>query len=311
VDPLEIVDVKSRVEGELLRLSFSDGQEVQAGALLAQIDPRPFVAQLEQAKAVRAKDSAQLADTRLELDRAAKLLALDSIARQAVDTLTAQAAQEAATVKADSAAIEAARLNLGFTRIVAPISGRVGLQQIHPGAMVRAADATGIVTVTQMTPIAVVFPVSQDHIQDLLDAQAQGPAPVVAFDRTGGRELARGRLQALDSRVEAASGQLQLKAVFDNPRRLLWPGAFVEARILLRTDRGMTVIPARAVLRGEAGAYVYVVQGETVAARPIIAGETVGESTEVRGVAPGEWVVTDGQARLAPGVRVSIREGPG
>jgi multidrug efflux system membrane fusion protein len=310
VQPLSVVDVKARVDGQLERVAFTEGQEVRAGELLAQIDPRPFQAQLAQAQANRAKDEAQLANARLDSARMSKLSGTGVIPAQSVDAAAAQVATLEATVRADEAAMQTAKLQLGFTRLVSPIDGRVGLRLVNPGAIVHASDATGIVTVTQMHPISVLFSLPQDELPDILASASKSKLHVVAYTRDGARSLAEGELSVIDSQIDPTNGQVRMKATFVNANRALWPGALVSARLLVRTDHGATVVPSRAVLRGQNGEYVYVIKSDkTVEMRPVTTGQSVDGFTALRsGVSVGEVVVFDGQTRLAPGTKVDAKE---
>jgi multidrug efflux system membrane fusion protein len=310
VQPINMVTVKVRVDGQLDRVQFTEGQDVHASDVLAQIDPRPFQAQLDQALANRAKDQAQLTNARLDLGRASKLAIMGAGTAQNADTLKAQVAQLEATVQADQAMVDTARLNLEFCTVSSPLTGRVGMRLVDPGAIVHASDPNGLVTVTQMQPIAVLFELPQDDLPAILAGQSNGDLPVALEARDSSRHLADGSLVFIDSQVDQANGQVRLKANFANADRSLWPGEFVTARVRVRTDHSATVLPDRAVQRGENGPYVYVVQQDhTVVVRPVEPGSSVDGFTEIlSGVAPRETVVFDGQSRLAPGVTVAPRQ---
>ncbi len=308
VQPLNSVNVRVRADGELTQVLFNEGQMVSAGSLLAQIDPRTYQAQVAQAQALVAKDQAQLANLRISLARASNLAAAKAGPTQDVDTYKAQLAAQQATVQADQAALDNARLQLGFTQVRAPFTGRTGQRQQDVGAIVHAAEATGLVTLTQMDPISVAFAVSQDDLAQILQQNAHQPLQVVAMSRDGSHEIARGQLSFIDSQVATASGQVQLKAQFDNSQNQLWPGQLVSARLLLDTQRAAVVVPASAVQLGREGDYVYVVNADQqveprrVQASPIVVD---GNQWIRAGLAPGERVVTVGQSRVAPGVKVS------
>lgn len=306
VQPLNVVTVKVRVDGQLNSVAFTEGQEVHAKDLLAQIDPRPFQAQVKQAEANLDKDQAQLASAKVELARFTKLASLGASPSQNVDTFRAQAAALAATVEADQALLDTARLQLGFTTITSPIDGRVGLRLVDPGSIVHATDTTGLVTVTQMQPITVIFSMPQDSLPDIRAAMESGKPTVMAGSRDGTRNLAQGELVFVDSQVDPATGQVKLKALFANDKRTLWPGEFVSARVLVKIDRNATVVPATAILRSQDGVYVYVLKpDQTVEVRPAKIGPTVdGVTSVLAGLTPGETVVVEGQSRLSPGAKV-------
>jgi multidrug efflux system membrane fusion protein len=263
---------------------------------------------LAQAEATRKKDLAQLVNARQETERAGKLASAGAGTGQTYDAMKAQEAALQASVDADQAAVDAARLNLDFTRIVAPFAGRLGLRQVSPGSIVHASDTSGIVTLTQMAPIAVLFPLPQDDLGVALAAQRTGDAPVAADTRDGAIHLADGHLAVINNAVDAATGQIQLKAVFDNADAALWPGEFVSVRVLVRTDRGVIAVPAQAVLVGESGSYVYVTKPDgTAAVQSVTTGPTVDGFTQIlSGIAAGQEIIIDGQARLKPGSRFTL-----
>lgn len=307
VQALNSVNVRVRADGELQKVLFSEGQMVKAGSQLAQIDPRVYQAQLAQAQALVAKDQAQLSSLRVSLDRASKLAAAKAGPTQDVDTYRAQLAAQQASVQADQAALESARLQLQFTRIEAPLTGRTGQRLLDVGSIVHGSDATGLVTITQMDPISVAFAVSQDQLSSILQENARQPLQVIAMSRDGRQQIASGHLSFIDSQVAASSGQIQLKAQFDNADSKLWPGQLVSARLLLSTQHQATVVPANAVQLGQKGAYVYVVDADRrVAPRQVQAAAVVdGQQWIAAGLQPGETVVVQGQSRIAPGVKVS------
>jgi len=308
VQPLNSVNVRVRADGELTQVLFNEGQMVTAGSLLAQIDPRTYQAQVAQAQAAVARDQAQLANLHINLQRATNLAAAKAGPTQDVDTYKAQMAAQQATVQADQAALDNARLQLGFTQVRAPFTGRTGQRQADVGSIVHAAEATGLVTLTQMDPITVAFAVSQDDLAQILEQNAKTPLEVIAVSRDGSHEIARGKLTFIDSQVAVASGQVQLKAQFDNGKRQLWPGELVSARLLINTQQDATVVPASAVQLGRDGDYVYVVNArQEVEARQVKTSPIVidGKQWIRSGLNPGETVVTVGQSRVAPGVKVS------
>lgn len=307
VSPLNAVDVKARVDGQLISLAFREGQDVRAGAVLAQIDPRPYKALVDQAAANLAKDQAQLANAKLDFDRATKLAGLGAGTGQNADTLRAQVAALAATVAADRAQLDSARLNLEFTTIRSPVTGRVGIRQVDPGAMIHASDATGIVTVTQMQPIAVLFTLSQDDLPAIRKAGAN--APVAAMGRAEGAELARGALSVVDSSVDSANGKVRMKAVFANQDHALWPGSLIAARLRVSVQDKALLVPSSAIQTSQDGTFVYLVKPDhTVMMRPVKAGASAdGQTAILTGVAPGDVVVFSGQSRLESGTRVEVR----
>ncbi|UAK25790.1 efflux RND transporter periplasmic adaptor subunit [Sphingomonas nostoxanthinifaciens] len=309
VTPINVVDVKARVDGQLMRIAYREGDEVPAGRLLAQIDPRPYEATLAQAVALRAKDDAQLVNARSDLARQATLSKAGAGTVQAYDAAKAQAGALQATVAQDDAAIRSAQLNLQYSRIVAPVAGRVGLKQVNLGAMVHASDTTGIVTVTQMAPISVIFTLPQDALAPVLAGQHGGQLPVSVYTRDGASHIVDGTLVFVGSSVDQTTGQFQLRANFANGDRMLWPGDFVSVRVLVRLDRGATVVPDQAVQTSETGRYVYTLTpGGVAEMRTVKAGASVDGFTEIlAGLKPGDAIVVSGQSRLSPGAKVAVR----
>lgn len=303
------VAVRTQVDGQLQEVAFREGQEVKAGDILVQIDPRTYQAQLAQASAKRAQDEAQLANARRDLARYAALVKNEYATRQQVDTTQAQVNQLEAAVKADQAAIDNARVLLGYTTIRSPISGRAGFRQIDQGNVVHVNDATPMVTVTQMRPITVVFTLPQDVLPDVVRAMAGGALAVTARSRDGKQVLDQGQLDLVDNQIDQATGTIRLKAAMPNESGLLWPGQFVSARLVLGTRARALTVPAAAILRGQQGAYVYVVKADaTVEARPVqiaTADQTV--AVVDSGLGEGEIVVTAGQMRLQAGARVEAK----
>ncbi|SNB66612.1 membrane fusion protein, multidrug efflux system [Arboricoccus pini] len=305
VQPFKVVDVKVRVDGQLTRVTFTEGQDVHQGDQLAEVDPRPYEAQLAQAEANLARDKAQATNAQVDLTRASKLAKIGAAASQNVDTLLAQVASTTATVKADQAAVDIAKLNLSYTNITSPIDGRTGMREVDAGSILHASDLTGLVKVTQLSPISVEFALSQDDLPAIMQAFQAGDVSVAIDTRDGTQHLADGKLVFIDSQVQAASGQIILKASFANADRSLWPGEFVTARLLVKTDIQATVVPSQAVQRGQQANFVYVVKSDnTIEARKVETAHSVDGYTEVSGVTPQELVVLTGHPRLKPGVKV-------
>ncbi|WP_109108914.1 efflux RND transporter periplasmic adaptor subunit [Azospirillum sp. TSO35-2] len=306
VQAFNSVTVRARVDGELQRVPLQEGQLVKAGDLLATIDSRPLQAQLAQAQAKKAQDEAQLANARRDLERNMNLKEFAS--RQTVDTQRALVAQYEAQIRADEAAIEAVQVQLNYTTITAPISGRIGLRNIDQGNVVRASDQNGIATITQIQPIAVLFTLPEKQLPAILAAQAQGAVTVEAQDREGRRVIDTGRLSVVDNLIDSGTGTIRLKAEMPNSPQKLWPGQFVNVRLLSAIRRGATTVPATVVQRGPQGTYAYVLKDDlTVEQRPIkVARQEENKAIIDEGLTPGERVVVDGQYRLQPGSKVRI-----
>jgi multidrug efflux system membrane fusion protein len=302
------VTVTARVDGELQRVAFTEGQKVRKGDLLAQIDPRPNQAAYDQAVATKVKDEAQLANARRDFERYTKLQPQDLASKQTVDTQQALVDQLAAQLKVDQAVIDNARTQLDYTRIVSPISGRTGIRLIDPGNIVHAADTTGIVVVTQMQPIAVIFTLPEEDLEAVNTALSAGPVTVTTVSRQGGEELDRGTLTLIDNEIQQATGTLKLKATFDNAHNTLWPGQYVDTRVLVHTDRDAVTIPSSAVQLGPNGPFTYVVKRDsTVEVRPLKLGAQTDAVTVVTaGLALNERVVTSNQYRLQAGTHVTV-----
>lgn len=314
VTPTDAVTVHSRVDGQLVRVAFTEGQMVRKGELLAEIDPRPFQVQVTQAEGQLAKDQAALKNAQMDLTRLKGLIGQGIIPQQQLDAQQAAVDQAAASVKSDGGALANARLNLDYSRITSPVDGRAGLRLVDPGNMVRAADANGLVVVTPVHPISVVFSLPADQIPPVQAKLRSGrKLAVEAYDRDLKAKLAEGTLLALDNQVDPATGTVKLKALFPNQDDALFPNQFVNARLRLDTLKGVVQVPSAAVQRGTGTPFVFVVGPDgTVSLREVEVGLSDGDTTALaRGVAPGESVVVDGVDKLRPGMKVAAAPAAG
>lgn len=309
VTSLDTVTVYTQIAGQLQEIGFKEGQTVHKGDFLAQIDPRPYQAALEQAEGTLARDQGLLAQAQTDLKRYLTLGRQDSIAQQQVDDQRFLVQQYTGTVKTDQAAVDTAKLNLAYCRIVSPLDGQVGLRLVDAGNYMQASTTTGIAVVTQMQPISVVFAVPEDNLPDIVPRFRSGATMTVeAYDRSNTRKLATGKLITLDNQVDTTTGTVKLRAVFDNPDELLYPNQFVNARLLVNTVAGAVRVPVQAVQRGEPGTFVYVIGADNkVSVRVIKAGQVDnGFQAVLSGLNPGDRVVTDGTDRLRDGAPVIL-----
>ena len=309
VTPLAMVTVKTQINGQLTEIAFKEGQIVNKGDFLAQIDPRPYQVALEQAEGQLAKDQAALKNAETDLARYKTLVAQNSIARQTADTQAALVQQDRGTVQADQAQVDTQKLNLIYAHIVAPVGGRVGLRQVDAGNYVQTSDAGGIAVITQIQPISVIFTLPEDNLPAVLRRLHAGASlGVTAYDRTGATKLDTGRLETIDNQIDTSTGTVKLRAVFDNAEQILFPNQFVNIRLLVDTLHDANIVPTAAVQRGAPGAFVYVVgSGDTVAARPVTLGPSDNDRVAVvQGLEPAARVVTDGADRLKDGAKVRL-----
>ena len=307
VQAFNAVTVKARVDGTLMEVKVAEGQRVKKGDLIAVIDPRPYQAALDAAMAKKAQDEAILANAQRDLSRYASLARQDFASHQQVDTQQATVAQSTAGLKGDDAAIATAQLNLSFCYILSPIDGRVGLRLMDPGNLVHANDAGGIISIAQQQPISVVFTLPQESLPAIIDAMAARKLPVQAYSGDDKTELGDGELLTPDNAIDPTTGTIKLKATFPNTRGRLWPGQFVNARLLIDTRHDVLTVPSQAVQHGPSGLYTYIVKpDQTVARQDIDVDQDNGTLAVIaKGLDPGERVVVSGQSRLQNGTRVA------
>ncbi|MEW6450100.1 MAG: efflux RND transporter periplasmic adaptor subunit [Pseudomonadota bacterium] len=305
---LNTVTVRPQVDGKLISVNYVEGQDVKRGFVLAKVDPVTYQAQYDQAVAKKAQDEATLANARIDLDRYEKLSVTNSIARQQYDTQKATVAQLEAQVRLDQAAIDNAKAILEYTDVIAPLDGRTGIRLVDQGNIVRASDTTGIVIITQLQPLSILFTLPQQQLSDVVQAKARGEVPVDAFGADNKTVIDRGTLGPIDNQVDQTTGTIKLKAEFPNAKFQLWPGQFVNVRVQINTLTQVVVAPTSAVQRGPNGTFVFVVQQDsTVAVRPVtITQQDEAQAVIATGLQPDERVVTTGFARLTAGAKVTV-----
>jgi multidrug efflux system membrane fusion protein len=310
VTSLATVTVRTQISGYLLKIDFTEGQEVKKGDLLAEIDSRPYEATLAQVKGQLARDEAQLKGAQVDLTRYQGLAAQNAVPHQTLDTQVALVAQDQGTVEADRGTVKSAEVNLQYCRILSPLDGRVGLRQVDQGNYVTPGDTNGLVVITQLQPISVLFTVPEDNLQAISKRLQQGAVlPATAYDRSGANKLADGTLSTFDSQIDPTTGTIKLRALFPNESKALYPNQFVNVRLLIDTHKDVTTMSTAGVQRGVPGTFVYLINADsTVSVRPVQLGITEGDRVEVRsGLAPGDRIVIDGADKLREGAKINIR----
>ncbi len=310
VTSLATVTIRTQISGYLMKIDFKEGEEVKKGDLLAEIDPRPYEAALAQANGNLTRDQALLKGAQVDLTRYQGLAAQNAVPHQTLDTQVALVAQYQGTVEADHAAVKAAQVNLQYCHIVSPLDGRVGLRQVDQGNYVTPGDTNGLVVITQLQPISVLFTLPEDNLQAISKRiQAGATLPATAYDRSGVNKIADGVLQTFDSQIDPTTGTIKLRAQFPNDTRALYPNQFVNVRLLVDTHSDVTVMPTAGIQRGVPGTFVYLVNSDsTVSVRKVELGVTDGERVEVvSGLAPGDRIVVDGADKLRDGAKIAIR----
>ena len=309
VTPLAMVTVKTQISGYLMQVAFKEGQMVNKGDFLAQIDPRPYQVALAQAEGQLAKDQALLKNAQLDLVRYNTLVAQNSVAKQTRDTQESLVGQNQATIKSDQAQIDAQKLNLTYCRIISPVTGRVGLRQVDAGNYVQTSDPNGIVVVTQLQPISVIFTLPEDNLPEVMKrVRAGATLPVTAFDRTGANEIAKGKLDTVDNQIDPTTGTVKLRAIFDNEQETLFPNQFVNVKLLVNTLPDADIVPNSAIQRGAPGTFVYLVKPDrTATVQKVKLGPSDGQRIAVlSGLQPGDSVVIDGADRLRDGAKITV-----
>jgi multidrug efflux system membrane fusion protein len=310
VTSLATVTIRSQISGYLQKVVFKEGDEVKKGDLLAEIDSRPFEATLAQAKGQLARDEAMLKGAQVDLARYQGLAAQNAVPHQTLDTQVALVAQDQGTVEADRGTVKSAEVNLQYCRILSPLDGRVGLRQVDQGNYVTPGDTTGLVVITQLKPISVLFTVPEDNLQAISKRLQDGAVlPATAFDRSGAHKIAEGTLQTFDSQIDPTTGTIKLRAQFPNETEALYPNQFVNIQLLLDTHKDVTIMPTAGVQRGVPGTFVYLVNANnTVSVRKVALGVTEGDRVEVTsGLVPGDRIVVDGADKLRDGAKINVR----